>query len=83
MWVRKFYYDCECYDFVLDNKSIAYIEVGVDFSQCTLFFGFVLTKNNVHFHMEGKNLDSLMFKMILKLKEFGWEVDGFPLAVDN
>ena len=83
MWSGRFEWDCECYDFILDGKSVAYIEVGADHKCNPLFFGFVMTKSHRHFHMEGGNIDSLMFKMILKLKEFGWSIEGFPLTSDN
>jgi hypothetical protein len=83
MWSGRFEWDCECYDFILDGRSIAYIEVGADHNQSPFFFGFVITKSHKHFHMEGGNIDSLMFKMVLKLKEFGWEIDGFPIASEN
>ncbi len=80
MWSGRFEWDCECYDFILNERAIAYIEVGADHNQNPFFFGFVLTKSKRHFHMEGKNIDSLMFKMVLKLKDFGWDIEGFPVA---
>ena len=82
MWSERFEWDYQCYDFTLNEKSIAYIEVGVDHKHSPFFFGFVLSKDNDHFHMEGSNIDSIMFKMILKLKEFGWNIKGFPLDIN-
>ena len=83
-WNYSFEIDTYSMSFYLEGKEIAYIEKGFNFETSdNVYLGFCKTKDNQHFHLEDDNLEIIKFKAMLKLKQFGWDIDNWETGGDQ
>ena len=80
-WNHNFDLDFYYVSFYLNNQELAYIEEGLNFDTGNKFyFGFCKSKSNQHFHLEDDSLEIMKFKVMLKLKEFGWDIENWAIG---
>ena len=83
MWEVYCEPDVTFHRFTLDGEELVYIEEGCDWMSKikphpVIYFGFCLSKTKEHFHLSGDDLDVVKFKALIKLKEFGWNIEEWP-----
>ena len=75
---------CESYEFLLDKICIAKIVKTYPHENQSLYYGFILCKEYKRQHFMGSNsLVNLIFKMTIRLKEFGWDRAGLPIELNS
>ena len=81
MWIEKhsdFFYSN--YVFTLEDKEVASFEQNFDFNGSYIYYGYVLDKNGSAYSIMDQSMAALSFKIIVKLKSLGWDIDGFPIV---
>jgi hypothetical protein len=74
---------CESYEFLLDKIRIAKIVKTYPHENYFLYYGFVLSDKYEQDFMGGETLENLIFKMTIRLKEYGWDIKGFPIEINS
>ena len=65
---------------MLEKIEVATLEQNFDFDESYIYYGYILDKNGSAYSIIDKNMSTLSFKAIVKLKSLGWDIDGFPIV---
>lgn len=83
MWIIGRDASFESYEFVLDNICIAKMLKTYPHEGSYSYYGFVISDKYKKEFMGGETRENLMFKMIIRLKEYGWNIKGVPFGVNS